>query len=310
MKFRTNTLQVACIFMALFFPFYSAAQSSATLEKVPNQKFNSKVSSEELKKITSQLTDAIATAQRDNRNPLEQSNVQHLLTQLRTLYGEQVASEVMKAAGAKLPPVSHESLNQALEDARKQQAAYAGIIDKTVKKQESINFTPAPWKNPGPIVSSIAMKDAVASTQAQPAAEAGQLYIFASFGLPEAILDKLVAHAITWRGILVLRGFIDNDAKKSQLIASRYIGMPNFQMNIDPPMFKKYQVERVPTYLIEAPGEINKVRCHTEGICSPEREYISIEGDIDPKFAFDKMRDASPAWQKRIEKYVAKFSTN
>lgn len=248
----------------------------------------------------------------EGKDPSTHPEVASMLGELRSNFGVQVAEEVSKLTLTESRSFAGNELNSEIEKAKQEQSAISALIDRTVKKNPPINFTPVPNSAniPGKLVSGpVKPVPEVASTISRPAnaQSKGQLYIFASLGLPQTVLDKLVAHAITWRGIIVLRGFIDNDAKKSHAVVGRYIGMPNFQLNIDPFMFKQYQIDKVPAFLMELPGEVDAAKCQSTGECEPQSIYLSVEGDISPTFAFEKMRAQSAYVEKRMDSYLRQF---
>lgn len=266
-----------------------------------------------LAEASKQLAVLVERLKREGKDPAAHPDVLAFLKTMRAQYGHQVTEELAKLtlnAPAKLPDTE---LAKAMQNAREEQSGIARFIDLAAKKNQEISFTPIP--SGGKVPSSLGRSGVRANGEAlstaqqkNPAHPLGQLYIFASFGLPEKVLDKLIAHAITWRGVVVLRGFIENDAKKSQQVAARYIGMPNFQLNIDPFMFKRFDVNSVPAFLMELPGEVDKVKCYSDGDCQPENFYLSVEGDVNPTFAFDKMREHSAIASRKLDAYIKQFA--
>lgn len=273
----------------------------------------SETNSDQLKESSNRLSLLVERIKSEDKDPFSHPEVLSLLKAMRAQFGIQVADELAQLVLNRPSKISDTELSRALKSAKSEQKGILNFIDLAAKKNQEINFTHIPKKEIilGDLVGNgvNASSDSLQSSLQKKSSDSqGQLYIFASFGLPEKILDKLIAHAITWRGIIVLRGFIENDAKKSQLVAARYIGMPNFQMNIDPFMFKRFEINSVPAFVMELPGEVDKVKCFSEGDCQPIPFFLSVEGDVSPTFAFDKMRDHSANASRKLDAYIRQFS--
>lgn len=112
--------------------------------------------------------------------------------------------------------------------------------------------------------------------------ESVDFYMFASLGLSDTILRQMFDYARFYNGVIVLRGAEDNSFKKT----AEHIGRlakegEEAAIIIDPTLFKQFQVERVPTYILAKQG-----KCPMEMSCKPN--YDKIIGNITPKYALEK----------------------
>ena len=106
--------------------------------------------------------------------------------------------------------------------------------------------------------------------------------MFASLGLSDTILRQMFDYAKIYNGVIVLRGAEDNSFKKT----AEHIGRlakegEEAAIIIDPTLFKQFQVERVPTYILAKQG-----KCPMGMSCKPN--YDKIIGNITPKYALEK----------------------
>jgi conjugal transfer pilus assembly protein TrbC len=91
--------------------------------------------------------------------------------------------------------------------------------------------------------------------------EARGLVVFVSLGMPAASLDRLIADAERLRALLVLRGITGGSIKATaerieRLNAGRKVGW-----QIDPAMFKRFDVRAVPAFVLVDPARPVTVDC-------------------------------------------------
>ncbi len=107
-------------------------------------------------------------------------------------------------------------------------------------------------------------------------------YIFASLGLSDTTLKQMVDYAKIYNGVIVLRGAEDNSFKKTTEHIGRLVKEgEEAAIIIDPILFKQFQVERVPTYVLT-----KQEKCPMGMSCKPI--YDKIIGNITPKYALEK----------------------
>ena len=107
-------------------------------------------------------------------------------------------------------------------------------------------------------------------------------YMFASLGLSDQILRQMLDYTKIYNGIIVLRGVEDNSFKKmSEHIQRLTKEDEELAIIIDPTLFKKFNVEQVPTYVLA-----KQEKCPAGVSC--QAHYDKIIGNITPKYALEK----------------------
>jgi len=102
--------------------------------------------------------------------------------------------------------------------------------------------------------------------QAQP------LLIFVSLSMPKTTLKALYEEAQTHRAVLVLRGLKDNSFKKT----TENLQQLGIALQIDPLLFKKYQIKTVPTF-----------------VWVTETETHTLVGNVSLGYALSQFKEAS-----------------
>ena len=78
-----------------------------------------------------------------------------------------------------------------------------------------------------------------------------ELYIFVSFSMPEQSLKLWAIDAARLEIPLLLRGFVDNDLKKTTAKTMALFGeKANIELSIDPEKFQKFNIKVVPAVVI------------------------------------------------------------
>ena len=75
------------------------------------------------------------------------------------------------------------------------------------------------------------------------------IIVFVSFSMPKEALRELSEQAEKYGATLVMRGIFRNSFRKTKDKISE-IGRDGLKLNIDPQMFKKYGISRVPTFVL------------------------------------------------------------
>jgi len=112
------------------------------------------------------------------------------------------------------------------------------------------------------------------------------LIVFVSFSMPESSLNRLAVETAKAGGVLVLRGFV-NDSLKQTIVASERMTNLGAQIQINPELFKTFDVQRVPTFIISKNGS-------NSGACSSKVEsqcinHLKLEGDASLKQVLYRM---------------------
>ena len=84
------------------------------------------------------------------------------------------------------------------------------------------------------------------SSESEPKVITPQFMIFVSFSLPDSVLKALFEQSIKYNGRLVVRGLIDNSFPTTQ----KRLKALGITVDIDPPVFEKHDVKRVPTFVV------------------------------------------------------------
>ena len=91
--------------------------------------------------------------------------------------------------------------------------------------------------------------------------------VFISLSMPKETLKSLYQESDAQNITLVLRGLKENSFKKT----AEYLKALEISVQIDPELFKKYQISKVPTF-----------------VCIKENEYHTINGNISLDYAKNK----------------------
>lgn len=88
-------------------------------------------------------------------------------------------------------------------------------------------------------------------------ARADGLYVFISFSMPTALLRQYVQEAKQYNAILVLRGLIDNDFRKTTTVLRQLDEQAG--AIIEPQLFQQYDIQAVPAIVQDKAGIVRKI---------------------------------------------------
>jgi len=118
-----------------------------------------------------------------------------------------------------------------------------------------------------------------------------RLIVFISLAMPEATLDRLVEQASRARARLVLRGLTEGSLVRTAARVQALIGRRQVAIQIDPREFDRYEVRRVPTFVL--------VRDQPAGACAAGQcagaLRASVAGDVSLDYALRQLRDRVPS---------------
>ena len=138
--------------------------------------------------------------------------------------------------------------------------------------------------------------------------------VFVSFSMPEASLRSLLAEAARVESPVVLRGLVDNSMKRTvarlgELLgtgdSSETTGEPSPSLAIDPTLFERFGVDKVPTFVLPLD---TIAPCTPEGC--PVPTHLKVAGDVSLVYALGVMareadnttlRTHAKQWQQRLE---------
>lgn len=137
--------------------------------------------------------------------------------------------------------------------------------------------------------------------QAQvPELKQDELFVFASFSMPKASLERLMADAAKVSAVVVFRGFKNNSWKET---ADAVASLKNEGVNavVNPNAFKAFKVNVVPVVVIAAPSALQQL---DDDGCAPEREFVSVQGDVTLDYALEHMAKKSPRFSGPSQRYM------
>jgi len=130
----------------------------------------------------------------------------------------------------------------------------------------------------------VAAEGAVSSAQND-----GELYVFLSLSIPDKKLRQLIELAADWGVTAVFRGPMDEEDMMGTRMAQRIqrLNPANVgDIQINPPLFQRFSVSQVPSYVLELVSERNKAM---DNGCAPEGVYARVDGDVTPEYALRRI---------------------
>lgn len=218
------------------------------------------------------------------------------------------------AQGQPVPTVTEEDMARARrdtptvteEDVRRVQRQHrAPVPPPTPSAPPRIDALPKPLTQTLPDLAAIARGYAA---DQPPAAGMGQgpgLFVFASLGMPEPTLARLIDQAAQARASIVLRGLAGNSLRDTVARVQRLIGTRQVSVQIDPQAFDRYAVRRVPAFVLARNGE--RPEACASGTCPPPTDFVSTSGDVTLDYALEHMRRAAPAFQREAGVFLGRL---
>jgi len=109
----------------------------------------------------------------------------------------------------------------------------------------------------------------------------GDLLIFASFSMPEQSLRQLIAEVHRVNGHLIMRGLVNNSFKDTTREIYRLIqDSRQGGVAIDPTLFKKFNIEKVPAFVVVDHHDLSRQLC---------AKYDVIYGNVSLEYALRKI---------------------
>lgn len=159
--------------------------------------------------------------------------------------------------------------------------------------------------------------------------EARGLMVFVSLNLPQPSLERLIADAQRLHAPLVLRGVTSSIRQTVQRIEQLNAGRP-VAWQIDPALFKRFDVRAVPTFVLVDPARPLRVDCagpaspasagaapggFTGGsTCPPARDaaeaFSKVAGDVSFGHALAEIDRADPAFSTLAHRYAARLQAH
>lgn len=144
-----------------------------------------------------------------------------------------------------------------------------------MKYGNTINLSEMPKQSVVDQKNAITDIEQIIKTPAKKKQAAADVMEFVSLSMPKATLHALAKQARARNVVLVMRG-IDGGWKRTlQIIADINKGA-NAEWEIDPPLFKKFDVKEVPVLVVAS----TQNTIPSQNGCSPDASYNSVAGDI------------------------------
>jgi conjugal transfer pilus assembly protein TrbC len=140
------------------------------------------------------------------------------------------------------------------------------------------------------------------SSPDMPSRQGPVLLVFVSFTMPRPTLDRLVDQASRAHAVLVVRGLIDGSFMKTVQASRDLIGQRKVAMKIDPQAFRRFSVQRAPTFVLVQDGA--QLQPCAEGVCPTASAFVSVAGDVSVRYALEHMVDRAPGFRKDAQPYL------
>src|SRR5579872_1691306 len=126
------------------------------------------------------------------------------------------------------------------------------------------------------------------------------IIIFVSFSMPEQSIVDLLQEAKKIHASVVIRGLIHNSFKETFIkMASIVKKAGGGGVELNPPVFKKFNIEKVPAVVV-----LSNLNCHLDESCS-EDKYDVVYGDILLYDSLKLIRDHGIASNKIAEVLIS-----
>jgi conjugal transfer pilus assembly protein TrbC len=133
-----------------------------------------------------------------------------------------------------------------------------------------------------------------------PVLKQDELFVFASFAMPKASLERMMIDAAKVGAVVVFRGFKNNSWKETaETIAALKHGGVNAVVN--PNAFRAFKVNVVPVVVLAAPTALQQL--DDEG-CAQEREFVSAVGDVTLDYALERIAKQSTRFSATSLRYA------
>ncbi|OYV01581.1 MAG: type-F conjugative transfer system pilin assembly protein TrbC [Burkholderiales bacterium PBB5] len=113
--------------------------------------------------------------------------------------------------------------------------------------------------------------------------QASGMLVFVSLGMPKASLQRLVADAERARATLILRGARNLSIKQTTAAITEVMKEARTAWQIDPSLFKRFEVQAVPTYVLIDPARPVLVACG-QTQCQ-QAAFSKVSGDVSMAYA-------------------------
>jgi conjugal transfer pilus assembly protein TrbC len=130
------------------------------------------------------------------------------------------------------------------------------------------------------------------------------LYLFVSLSMPEPALRRLIAQAAQARATVLLRGLSEGSLRKTAARLQALIGEAPVSIQIDPRLFDRFAVQRVPAFVLARTTANPECNGNT---CQSDPAFVRASGDVSLDYALAYMQRTAPAWSSTATVYLQRL---
>ncbi|WP_431261792.1 type-F conjugative transfer system pilin assembly protein TrbC [Roseateles chitinivorans] len=134
------------------------------------------------------------------------------------------------------------------------------------------------------------------------------LLVFVSLSMPRPTLQRLLAQAARARAAVVLRGFVNGSLRETVQLVQPLLGATQVALQIDPPAFDRFDVQRVPTFVLVRDGA--RPQSCASGTCAPAADFVRVAGDVSLDYALAHMRLTRPDFRHAAQLFLARLAAH
>jgi conjugal transfer pilus assembly protein TrbC len=135
--------------------------------------------------------------------------------------------------------------------------------------------------------------------------QASGLLVFASLGMPRASLERMVADAERVSAVMVLRGVQAGSLRQTAASIQQLLGPRKVAWQIDPSLFKRFEVSAVPAVVLIDPARPVQVACGNDTCSQPA--FSKVTGDVSLGHALEAMERQDPEFSRLAALYGARL---
>ena len=135
--------------------------------------------------------------------------------------------------------------------------------------------------------------------------EASGVLVFVSLGMPRAGLERLIADAERVPATLILRGAKDLSLKKTAALIQDVMGQRKVAWQIDPSLFKRFEVQAVPSFVLIDPSRPVLVDCG-QSRCQGAA-FSKVAGDVSLAFALAEIQREDAEFANLAQRLAARI---
>lgn len=135
--------------------------------------------------------------------------------------------------------------------------------------------------------------------------QASGLLVFASLGMPRASLERMVADAERVSAVIVLRGVQAGSLRQTAASIQQLLGQRKVAWQIDPSLFKRFEVSAVPAVVLIDPARPVQVACGSDTCSQPA--FSKVTGDVSLGHALEAMERQDPEFSRLAALFGARL---